>query len=112
MSDWTPGPWKMRSKLCAVVVGQPITHTTATGGAVLIHNPEVCQLPPSYRREADAHLIAAAPELAGQLEAECVDLDLLELAIKDNAGRDELLARIGIMRGNNRAALAKARGEG
>jgi hypothetical protein len=65
----------------------------------------------AFKNEADARLIAAAPELYGQLESGQTDLDLLRRAIEENDPKAELLIRVTDLWKRNDAALAKARGE-
>lgn len=59
---------------------------------------------------ADAHLIAAAPELLDQLESAQADLDLLRRAIEEGDPKAELLIRVTDLWRRNAAAIAKATG--
>jgi hypothetical protein len=94
--NWTPGPWKIRPSRNALFVVQP--HRMIEEGIYVAEvslqawKPE--ELASPARREADARLIAAAPELYEALKA-----------LDDGTTRDwtNRLAKA-------RAALAKARG--
>lgn len=103
MSDtkWTDGPWLVKDQF-VVSVGSGFLHTQHTGnlGALV------------EEREANAHLIAAAPELYSELEksnkllAEAMDFIM-------SAGRDGLILanKINEQYPNNSIALRKARGK-
>jgi hypothetical protein len=58
----------------------------------------------------DARLIAAAPDLLDQHEADMVDLDLLAKAIHAGDPMPELVIRVTDMLNRKRAAIAKATG--
>ena len=90
-TKFTPGPWKKQTPLF-VVQGEEVTHTV--------------EGPPSdfmfLQNEADAALIAAAPDLYAALET------LIEkLCLDDDEGLIEYAEPMIAAR----AALAKARGE-
>lgn len=60
--------------------------------------------------EANARLIAAAPELLGQHEADMTDLELLAKAIHAGDPMPELVIRITDMLNRKRSVIAKATG--
>jgi hypothetical protein len=62
-------------------------------------------------KRANARLIAAAPDLLDQHEADMVDLDLLAKAIHAGDPMPELVIRVTDMLNRKRAAIAKATGE-
>jgi uncharacterized protein involved in type VI secretion and phage assembly len=102
-AGFTPGPWlleKERDGDFSVWAREPLPNALATilyedinGG-----NPV----------EANARLIAAAPELYGQIESGQTDLDLLRRAIEEDDPKAELLIRVTDLWKRNDAALAKA----
>jgi hypothetical protein len=95
---FTPGPWEAK-----------LFHVHVEGKGI------VCNVPNPWNdeaeRQANARLIAAAPDLYGQLESGQTDLDLLRRAIEENDPKAELLIRVTDLWKRNEASLAKARGE-
>jgi hypothetical protein len=93
MSNWTKGPW----------------HVSRGNGVDTNQGKQVCRAPIGYERtivgrnwKANAHLIAAAPDLYEALESLLDDLKMTPEINLDGWGIDTKQAR---------AALAKARGE-
>lgn len=96
---WTPGPWHATwNGTCWQLDASPDAVATT----------QFCYAPET---EANARLIAAAPELYAALDDAEVDLDLLRQAVAASDPTRELLLRISDMRGRIAAAMAKARGE-
>lgn len=99
----TPGPWAVN----------PVSAQVDAMPSLL----PVCQLlwPTDQRSEAEteanARLIAAAPDLLDQHEADMVDLDLLAKAIHAGDPMPELVIRVTDMLNRKLAAIAKATGE-
>ena len=99
-SKWTPGPWEYQEKSDAY------THIVRAAG-----NRFICSMGQSMKPEyeANARLIAAAPEMAEALKAladECAEY----VRINNLHSNDGSPATTHSMR-RARAALAKARGE-
>lgn len=97
MSGHTPGPW--------VVLQNPMSHDCITSD-----DCRICDMPrwdDEYAEEetANARLIAAAPELLGELE-NC--LDLLVTCFSDSP----VDSCMGVAITKARAAIARATGEG
>ena len=90
MSNHTPGPWKVSRRFDVY----QDTQTPGVGGTFVATTKGVSELPESVNRvcEADAKLIAAAPELLKALQ---------DILIFDSALSQE----------NARAAIRKATGE-
>jgi hypothetical protein len=112
----TPGPWEAKRTdpqewAINAPNGDPaLKHGTWYGLAVAYG----CDESPSVGREvaeANARLIAAAPDLLDQHEADMVDLDLLAKAIHAGDPMPELVIRVTDMLNRKRAAIAKATGE-
>lgn len=104
-SKFTPAPWSI------VPYGD--------GSSLVIHSDEdnrVCFMatassdrPSSHASiRANARLIAAAPELFEQHEANIADLQMLRRAIEEGDPMTELLIRVDDLLKFSRAALAKA----
>ena len=91
MSNHTPGPWKVSRRFDVY----QDTQTPGVGGTFIASTKGVSELPESVNEvcEADARLIAAAPELLKALQ---------DILIFDSALSQE----------NARAAIRKATGEG
>lgn len=96
-TKFTPGPWRMVGTTANRFV------VTASSGTVIAETWK------DFRQEADARLIAAAPELYGALEALIAMQD--QMSRKPTDGGGVFPADYGIVRGRAHAALAKARGE-
>ena len=95
MSGWTPGPWEWRSvNLNDGKTDGSVISLTNPGGAKCVCKPP--QFWVTEQWQADANLIAAAPDLAVVAES--------ALRYAEDQGND-FLARVA------RAALEKARGE-
>ena len=88
----TPGPWK----------SNPYVHSMIHGFAVYSDKSCVDKIADDIKREADARLIAAAPEMLEALKEALLDLESLEGETKD----DLCLTRIEQIK----AAIAKATG--
>lgn len=71
MSDrpWTPGPWLYRPK-SGSWHAEPDIDTGYSYGQAFITTPDACDM--EFRNEADADLIALAPEMAEAILA-CAD---------------------------------------
>lgn len=104
MSAHTPGPWQ---------VGNERKHT------VEIDGPQWLSLAKVYVRvegeessvgRANARLIAAAPDLLAQHQANAAHLKLLMQAIKAGDPQFELIIRVGDLARYADAAIAKATG--
>lgn len=65
MSDWTPGPWSVEAH--EHVDGGVVLRSRVVGPAVVRSNFPL-DTPEGQQAEADARLIAAAPEMAELLE--------------------------------------------
>lgn len=92
-SDWTPGPWMAAAKPSSII-GWPVVAPHSMGRSV-------CSVTHGHDEgAANAHLIAAAPELYEALAAIVADWD-------NKQGPTET---IGALIKRARAALAKARG--
>lgn len=118
MVEHTPGPWSIHPRRAVVV---PLDHVLRPVGAaedpavdLATYAQEICLMhwPDPHRTEAEveanARLIAGAPDLLGQLVSAQVDLDLLRRAIEEGDPKAELLIRVTDLWKRNAAALAKA----
>ena len=103
MAEHTPGPWKA---LHRHVRGK---HTDEVNGLGWdIFGPPEPMLRGQFARAADAHLVAAAPELL----AACEKWRLLTRAAKALKAHDlDLAAELWLLREEMRAAVRKAKGE-
>ena len=90
MSKHTPGPWSADKWATGYTVSSDLEHYS------------VCHLEECNNDEANAHLIAAAPELLAAL------VRLIDCATENPAAYDE---RFEVHFKNARAAIAKARGQ-
>ena len=110
MSKWTPGPWEW------TVADRIKGHDPDTGKPVLVvrllrstdkrgNEPE-CQL---NRWDADAHLIAAAPDLYEAIQA-AIDCGMVPVSSAEDGGASKYSKQVQVA-DQIRAALAKARGE-
>lgn len=93
--NWTKGPWRYDTGPSF----SGMYHSVLADGETLVCE---CWEQPDDIAQADAHLIAAAPDLYAALE-EMVALDEMTSDAMDWAATPEVIAA--------RAALAKARGE-
>ena len=118
MSKWTPGPWTMETVRTSVGVCFKVGPFPWKNGK-LNHACIYADYPGPQEHataEANAKLIAAAPDLAEALgEAEARDESMhaysdLECFVSDPETHDEFIAEYR-RRTRQRAALAKARGE-
>lgn len=76
----TPGPWK----------SNPYVHSMIHGFAVYSDKSCVDKIADDIKREADARLIAAAPEMLealGRIVDECTDLTFEQLCLAKDAIR-------------------------
>ena len=106
---WTPGPWGVNQLTAHVMPADQIFDPAEIGSPIcaMLH-------PTAFRNEseteANAHLIAAAPDLYHELEGANCQLSLAADAIE--AGRlDEALLHCRSLSRLRENALAKARGE-
>lgn len=97
----TPGPWE------AVFGSADGIQIAAGSSPVALVYAEIEQ---RGAHTANAQLIAEAPALLGQHEADLADLHLLRLAIQAGDPKAELLIRVQDMERRKRAAIAKATG--
>lgn len=104
----TPGPWRAVCRSSAYVEGQEWDEDEFLQWEV--HGMR-CPRGRGDYFQADAHLIAAAPELYGQHQADLVDLELLRGDIVRGATSSVLMIRIDDMIRRKNASIAKARGE-
>ena len=102
MDDWTPGPWVYDGPDAGGYIwkgnpkdGKPVAQVRGWGWLSKAEGASITQ-------DANAHLIAAAPELAEALQ------NLVGLAEKQGTGLRHYKAALDTAR----AALAKARGGG
>lgn len=125
---WTPGPWRIsetwrppigfykpdRDRLNAdgnIFWGYSISGSNEHGGSILPTLAAVHNFPDNI--EANAHLIAAAPEMDAALEA-ALELEALiveRMTCSDESQRRSCQSEIDGTTEMIRAALAKARGE-
>ncbi|MBK1633773.1 hypothetical protein CKO31_24145 [Thiohalocapsa halophila] len=106
-TEYTPGPWRVLDLRTAERPREVITVGTQAGAICRLRN-DVSERTISAEDEANAHLIAAAPDLAAAL---AVALEFLEfcwrdVSLNEYAEEQREQAELAI-----RAALAKARGE-
>ena len=108
MAEHTPGPWTVRHRC----VDKSPYDDESCGLGLEVDGPPESHLRGRFARAADAHLVAAAPELLAALTY-CE-------AVMDEAARDQMRkeltnAELGKLWTDTlaatRAALAKARGE-
>ena len=100
--DWTPGPWSVPGppdKVCA----EGYTKNGWAKAVATVHMPTWMHAAEPW---ANAHLIAAAPDLYAALEAVAATIDPAALIEDDHPQRDQAEALLQAI-----AALAKARGE-
>lgn len=108
MIAYTPGPWKIveretfadNSVYPRYIVGGPDELDVCYLESLYAANSST---PGSVRREADARLIAAAPELLDALTALLAEAEAFAKAIRPYANSEAIAA--------SRAAIAKAKGE-
>ncbi|NHT75898.1 hypothetical protein G8E10_09420 [Rhizobiaceae bacterium CRRU44] len=119
----TPGPWKVVSSVSfesglTYVSVQPEHSDAERDKPLAMANGEfhVCRMSHTAARhritlyEANARLIAAAPELLTELEVREGDLVMLRRAIAEGDPKEELLIRVGDMLKETRAVIEKAKG--
>ena len=99
---WTPGPWKAN----AIAKGRIIGDASTPGAEKIQINNSNSTVATVYRPK-DAHLIAAAPELAGAYES--VSRALFIAAQKADTERDRSMYLSALEKCE--AALSRARGE-
>lgn len=111
MSKATPGPWAKRwssfdqaYEVYPTRDGPP-DHGEWAPVAMIPHYGDGDDLQES---EANARLIAAAPDLLAQHNTNLVDLDLLRRAITEGDPKAELLVRVDDLIRFSRDAIAKA----
>ena len=97
MDNHTPGPWSIKGAVFATITGTQ-THV-GYNGRILVYQAEVAKIQPRHEREANAHLISAAPEL---LEA-CERLALFHESCGHEGNADSAIEAA-------KAAIAKAEG--
>ena len=98
--QWTPGPWVSRGRY----VGTP-KHMSFIAECRDSHG---CWST-DYKSKANAHLIAAAPELADSIDVEALEAIADEIGVEgQHTARAHSLR---IIAAKQRAALAKARGD-
>ena len=103
MSKHTKGPWKLQSKKPELDDCPEFFLQCAEGYLGCIDSSR-------RENEANARLIAAAPELYGELVNADAQMQMAYECVE--AGRyDEALLHLGAMSRTRRAAIAKARGE-
>lgn len=100
--DWVVGDHQARSVFHKI--GDEHHVIARCGGFTFVQRP-------AQEEAANAHLIAAAPDLYDELDCRVGDLFMLRRAIEEGDPKAELLVRIDDMLRETRAALSKARGE-
>jgi hypothetical protein len=116
MSAHTPGPWRFGIRDCEAFIEKPFDYT----GPGYNENPSIfgadgtevvgCDEYMVFSGEADARLIAAAPDLLEALSQASAQMDMAADCIE--AGRiDEALLHVRSLSRLRRAAIAKATGE-
>ena len=110
MSGHTPGPWEVRDH--CYIDGVFDVYPTHGGKQPDVGSwSEICTIGDgAYEEcaEANARLIAAAPDLFSELQVREGDLVMLRRAIEEGDPKAELLFRIDDMIRETRAAIAKA----
>ena len=109
MSGHTPGPWYSEPQ-GYVSASFYIRGSDGKGNRMTWGKGAVAHIPRSrvLPMEANARLIAAAPDLLGQHEADITDLELLAKAIHAGDPMPELVIRVTDMLNRKRAAIRKA----
>lgn len=110
MTTHTPGPWGLVETKCPPIISQWDIRIGDYTVNVWPYQGSPCGYYTDHTRMADARLMAAAPELLGQHEADMVDLDLLAKAIHAGDPLPELVIRITDMLNRKHALIAKATG--
>lgn len=100
LAKHTPGPWPFQG-VVNVAYANYYAIDFPDGSGFLVN----CQI-----GEANARLIAAAPDLLAELEVREGDLVMLKRAIEEGDPKAELLVRVSDMLRETRAAIAKAEG--
>ena len=105
-----PGPWCRRAHGMIgqgwTVYGQDRVHTTATGDRLTI-SQSVASVLPAPDREANARLIASAPDLLEALDWLLASIEADPASERYPGDREE---RLELARASARAAIAKATG--
>jgi len=103
MSDtkWTSGPWRLD---CGRIV------SSSTTGFVII--AEMYGTTNNSQVLADAHMIAAAPKLYEALEISTDNIETLAIRLDKEPGNQIVVGAMMHRVQVNRAALARARGDG
>lgn len=116
-TTWTKGPWLVDPENSTGVIAQHEIDTPDTGG-ICCCNATFWQRPLS-ECNANAHLIASAPELYEALEALEAANDALSATRSDRTyesmlgdGAEPVLESLDVARRRARSALSRARGEG
>jgi hypothetical protein len=111
MADHHPGPWKWRANGEPYIGGEDIYITDAT------EDPDIAMVwawfdedgirgPLSVQSQANAHLIAAAPDLLAALEEWFIDYDGWSPSELQKRYRPDMIAKVE----RTRAAIEKAKG--
>lgn len=109
MNKHTPGPWGIRKEIDGVYADEPIWVVSADGGVAVAANQSRTSLFRADRnkREANAKLIAAAPDLLEALEIMLADYRTEGCPDTDCS----ICTASRIAEKTARAAIAKAKGE-
>ena len=98
----TPGPWH----LSIAANGASVSARTDSGATVALTKSDHPDT--KGRKEANARLIAAAPEMLDELDVRVADLVMLRKAIEAGDPKAELLIRVDEMLRETRAVISKA----
>jgi len=101
----TPGPWEFGKDRRWLFRDDLKADGNFSSSTILKINDDAFR--PS---EADAHLIAAAPDMYAELDVRVGDLVMLRKAIEAGDPKAEILIRIDDMLRETRAVIAKAEG--
>lgn len=104
MSKLTPGPWMVSPDISAI--GEFMVQGAKRGSGLTEHNPLIADIV----SEADARLIAAAPDLYEAL-SDWLSKTEEDLKISGLTNEEELPLTLYMRLTKSRAALKKARGE-
>lgn len=112
---WTPEPWFHEGTTIYALdeTGVVNRFSAQISGGYTVHyrHSQSSLRTTAVELVANAHLIAAAPDLAGHIDGSIVDLNLLRRAINEGDPKPELLIRVDDMLRRASAALSRARGE-
>lgn len=111
----TPGPWTAHfneagasgATTCSIYDD---AHEPDTGYIADVYRNHIGSFIPMEEFEANARLIAAAPDLLKELDVRVGDLFMLRKAIEAGDPKAELLMRVDDMLRETKAAIAKAEG--